>query len=198
MTTFYIVRHGQKESIPVDPALTYIGLKQAENTAEILKEIEFVDIISSPKLRTRQTAQKIASFHPLDVKIDNRLLERLEWKNDETFEEFMYRWNQTDIDRNLKPENGLASSINGQQIKDFLGEVASRADDGNVLLVTHGGTIGDLLRNLFTEDAIEHKINMDSGAKYIDVLECSLTVIQKEGDKYTLTKLIDVSHLQDA
>ncbi len=195
MINFYLIRHGQKEAIPFDPPLTKIGVKQAEITAELLKDIDFKKIIVSPKLRTKQTAEIIAMPHSLEISTDNRLIERLEWESDKSFDEFISEWNKTDIDRSYQPKMGLSSSSNGEQMRRLLNEFSARYGDGNILMVTHGGTIGDLLRNLFTEDVIEHKIDPITGAPHIQISECSLTVIEEVSDKYSLAKINDNSHL---
>lgn len=195
MITFYLVRHGQKEAIPFDPPLTTVGLKQAEVTAEFLKGIQFNEVLASPKIRTKQTAEIIAKPHGLPVNTDIRLIERLEWENDESFDEFIAEWNKTDIDRSYLPRKGMASKTNGERMKELLDELAKKHNDGNILIVSHGGTIGDLLRNLFREEAIEHKTEPNSGAHYIDILECGITTIKKNDNKYELLKIGDISHL---
>lgn len=195
MITFYLVRHGQKEAVPFDPPLTTVGVKQAEVTAELLKDISFKKVVASPKLRTKQTAEIIAKPHSLPVSTDERLIERLEWENDETFDEFIAEWNKTDIDRSYLPKKGMSSNTNGERMKNILDELSEKYKDGNILIVSHGGTIGDLLRNLFTEEAIEHKTEPKSGARYIDILECGVTTIKKNDDKYELLKIGDISHL---
>lgn len=195
MLTFYLIRHGTKEAIPFDPPLTETGIKQAEVTAEYLKGIPFKIVIASPKLRTRQTAQIIAKSHSLSITIDNRLVERLEWENDESFDNFIIEWNKTDLDRKYQPRKGLSSISNGEQMKKFLDELFNEYHDGDILIVTHGGTIGDLLRQLFADEEIIHKTEPISSARYIDVLECSVTTIQKNEDGYKLLNLGDISHL---
>lgn len=195
MTTFYLVRHGQKEAIPFDPPLTTVGEKQAEITAGLLKDIPFKEIIASPKLRTKQTAGIIAKPHSLPINTDERLMERLEWENEDTFAAFIDEWNKTDTDRSYVPKNGISSKANGGRMKDILDGLVNKHKEGNILIVSHGGTIGDLLRNLFTEEAIEHKTKPISGARYIDILECGITTIRKNNDKYELLKIGDISHL---
>lgn len=195
MITFYIVRHGQKEAVPFDPPITIIGEKQAEATAEYLKNTLFKLVLASPKLRTKQTAEIIAKPHFLPVNTDERLIERLEWENDESFDEFITEWNKTDIDRSYLPKKGMSSKVNGEQMKQLLDELSEKHQAGNILLVTHGGTIGDILRNLFTEEAIEHKTEPISGARFIDILECGITTIRKNDDKYELMKIGEISHL---
>lgn len=195
MITFYLVRHGKKEAVPFDPPLTTVGLKQAEVTAEFLKDIQFKEVLASPKTRTKQTAEIIATSHSLPVNTDDRLIERLEWENDESFDEFIAEWNKTDIDRSYLPRKGMASKTNGERMKNLLDELVDKYEEGNILIVSHGGTIGDVLRNLFTEEAIEHKIEPISGARYIDILECGVTTTRKTDDKYELLKIGDISHL---
>lgn len=195
MLNFYLVRHGAKEAVPFDPPLTTVGVKQAEVTAELLMDIDFHEVISSPKLRAKQTAEIIASPHSIKVFTDQRLIERLEWENDESFDEFITEWNKTDIDRSYLPKKGMSSSANGERIRKLLDELSSKHQEGNVLIITHGGSIGDLLRHLFTEEALSHKTEPISGAKYIDILECSVTTIQKNEDSYKLLNLNDISHL---
>ena len=75
MTSIYLVRHGQtawnKEEIfrgRTDIPLDETGLKQAELVGEYFRGIEIGGIYSSPLARAWQTAQKIAQFHPLEVK----------------------------------------------------------------------------------------------------------------------------------
>lgn len=195
MLTFYFIRHGQKETIPFDPPLTELGVKQAETTAEHLKNISFDKIIASPKLRTRQTAEIIAKSHSLQVFSDIRLIERLEWENDESFDKFLTRWNKTDIDRKFQPKKGKSSYSNGQQMRKVIDELSKIYRSGNMLIVTHGGSIGDLLRNLFAEEILNHKTEPISGARYIEILECSITKVQKRDGKYILKRVNDTTHL---
>lgn len=195
MTTFYLVRHGAKENIPFDPSLTVIGIKQAEATAKYLKNITFKAIFASHKLRAKQTAQIIAKEHNISVITDKRLQERMEWEQDKSFDEFIAEWDKTDIDRDYEPKVGSSSKNNGKQIRKVIDELADKYNKGNVLIVTHGGSIGDLLRNIFVKNKFVYKIHTLSGAPYIDILECSVTVIQKKRNKYKLLKVNDVSHL---
>lgn len=195
MMRFYLIRHGLKEAVPFDPPLTTIGLEQAQAASNLLKDIEFQAILASPKKRTRQTAEIIAKPHPVEIIFDNRLVERMEWQNGEAFEDFIKEWNKTDFNRGYVPKNGTASFANGIQMRKLLEELSEKHKEGNILIVTHGGTIADLLRNLFGEENLPHIISTLTNAKYIDIAECSITTIQKTGDTYELLKLGDIAHL---
>jgi len=195
MTTIYLVRHGNKEAVPFDPALTKIGLKQAEVTGEFLKATSFQAIVVSPKTRTQQTARAIALPQTIDFILDSRLTERMEWENNETFDEFINEWSKTDRDRKYQPLVGDSSIKKGEKMKQVIQEYSDKHKDGNILLVTHGGSIGDLLRLLFGEKDTPHVIDPVTGAPHIQIGECSITVIEKDGDEYTLVKINDTSHL---
>jgi len=195
MLTFYFIRHGAKESIPFDPPLTKLGIKQAELTAKYLKNISLKSILASPKLRTRQTARMISKPHLLQFVTDDRLIERLEWESNHTFDEFVAEWIKTDLDRQYKPKKGSSSCGKGEEMGEIIEEISAKYKDGNIAIISHGGAIGDLLRYLFKEEDLVHKVAPLSGCKYIDISECSITVIQKDKDRYKLIKVNDKAHL---
>lgn len=191
---FYLVRHGEKENLPMDPPLTPLGLEQARKTSRHLRNISFKKILSSPKTRTKQTAKIIADEIGAPVIERHEFQERLEWEDNETFDEFLSEWYKTDLDRNYLPKHGRGSIENGKNAKSMLEKLEKEYGDGNVLIVTHGGTIGDLLRNLFKDlPHVPAKLNPE--VKYIKIHECSITVIEKQNDNYKLIQLSDTTHL---
>ena len=73
-TTLYLVRHGQsignslgKMLGHTDIDLTELGYKQADMTAEALRNVEFCAIYSSDLIRAYNTAQASAKLHNLNV-----------------------------------------------------------------------------------------------------------------------------------
>lgn len=71
---FILIRHGLPERIensdgPADPALTEVGHEQANRLARWLATEPIAHIISSPKLRARQTAEPLARELRLQVEI---------------------------------------------------------------------------------------------------------------------------------
>ena len=89
----------------------------------------------------------------------------------------------------------MGSFANGIQMRNLIEELSEKYKEGNILIVTHGGTIADLLRNLFGEENLPHIMSTLTNAKYIDIAECSITTIKKSGNNYELIKLGDISHL---
>lgn len=195
MLTFYFVRHGSKEAIPFDPPLTKVGVKQAEITSDYLKQVFFKAIITSPKLRAKQTAEIIARSHSIPVIVDDRLVERLEWENKETFNEFIKEWSKSDLNREYQTKRGDSSINKGNIMKEAIDELSEKYNDGNILIVTHGGSIGDLLRNLFKREDMPEEIDPITDAPHIKISECSITEIVKEGETYRLIRLNDIYHL---
>ena len=82
MTSIYLVRHGQtawnKEEIfrgRTDVPLNDTGLREAELAGEYFKGLEIDAVYSSPLSRARQTAEKIARVHCLEVNPLNGLID---------------------------------------------------------------------------------------------------------------------------
>ena len=199
MLTFYLIRHGQKEYLNGDPALTSLGQKQAEFTAAYLKGIPFKKIIASPRKRTVQTAEIIAQYTGIPVITDDRLRERMDWGEvpGETFDVFLAEWEKTDKDRNYVPTHGDSSKNAGERVRQVIEEVAREVTEGNVLIVTHGGVIGDFLRNIFSDAELPLKTGENIDIRYLDILECSITIVKKEEEQYSLEIVNSIDHLPE-
>ena len=82
MTKMIFVRHGQSEANlaeifagHTDIPLTDLGKRQAENTAQFLKDYPIDVIYSSDLLRAMQTAEPTARMHGMEILPDERLRE---------------------------------------------------------------------------------------------------------------------------
>lgn len=197
MITFYLIRHGAKEQIHGDPTLTEVGIKQAEITGTYLSDKNINLIISSPLKRTLQTASLINERLQVPLSTDTRLTERMNWgdKKDETFAEFIEEWQKTDSDRNYKPSHVKSSSENGNGLRSLVDELSLKNESATILIVTHGGTIGDFLRNEFNENELELAVNSKFQTRYVDISECSITIVEKEKNKYRLKEFGSTHHL---
>jgi broad specificity phosphatase PhoE len=89
-TTLYLVRHGQSIGNltnrllgQTDLDLTELGYKQAEMTAEALRDVDFCAIYSSDLLRAKNTAEFSARIHNLELHLDENLRELYigDWEN---------------------------------------------------------------------------------------------------------------------
>lgn len=197
-TTIYFIRHGQKENLSGDPTITSLGIKQAQTTAKYFSDFKITSIYASPYRRTVQTAQIIAKQFDLPVNTDYQLKERLNWgdRKNESFAAFWNEWQKTDLDRSYRPTYGKSSFQTGEEVKHFIDNLPGLKENQSIIIVTHGGTIGDFLRVVFSEEKLPHLTNKESGAKYLDILECSITEIEVDNKQYSLKKTNFTDHLK--
>lgn len=201
MTMFYLIRHGQKQNRVEDKLLSEEGVRQAEITGTYLNKLTISSLYASPLKRTQQTAEIIAKYINLPIITDERLRERINFgeRLGETFEEFLNEWNKTQQDRDYHPTHGDSSIQTGQRMRAVLGEIHA---EGIVVIVTHGGAIGDFLMNIFPAEQLPISPDPDSGAPYVEIKECSITEVEKDlpagrhgGGTFILKKVNDTSHL---
>lgn len=197
MNTFYLVRHGDKEKIKGDVKLTKKGISQALKTGLYLKDENIHIIFSSTYRRTRETSLYINKSLNCEIIFDKRLRERMNWgeiKN-QTFEEFIKEWEYSNNNRDYKPTVGLSSLESSKNAIGLIVEINKKYKDKNILLITHGGVIGDILRSLFTVNELnKHKPNfVNELDKTIKV--CSITKFSLNGITFELLELALTKHL---
>lgn len=141
----YFARHGQSEANAkgsgIDPAvfldgpLTDLGIQQANELADELKDIEFDIVISSPLQRAYQTAEIVNQYHDLAIEIDGA------WREREAgiFADINAWAELFDFDKNPQPENvePLAGFL--QRIYDAVDELKQEYGDSTVFMASHGG-----------------------------------------------------------
>jgi len=140
----YIVRHGQipnnalrRHTHPYED-LTELGIKQAEELKEKIKDIKFDIIYVSPYLRARHTAD-IINVNNINMIIDERLSERscgnLSGQPLEGDEDRIDYWDYFSI-----KEHGNAENIRTffEKVYNFLDELKTK-DYESVLIVSHSG-----------------------------------------------------------
>lgn len=139
----YIVRHGEvphnalKQYNIIDEDLTEVGIKQAEELREEIKEINFDIIISSPLIRAKHTAE-IINRNNNPIIYDDRIKERscgdLSGKPLTVTNRDEY-WNY-----NTTIQYGTSENIRTffERIYDFLDELKTK-EYNSVLIVAHSG-----------------------------------------------------------
>ena len=134
----YVTRHGQtdwnvqgKTQGRADIELNEVGIKQAKQTKEELKNIDIDLIICSPLKRAKKTAEIINEGRNIPI-IFERNFGEFEGEKIK-FDEF---W-----DYNAHPRYQRAETIQEiiSRISNFLDKIKEEYKDKNVLLVTHGG-----------------------------------------------------------
>lgn len=145
----YVVRHGQTDwniqgriQGSTDIELNSTGINQAKQTAELLKNINFKVIYSSPLKRTVDTAKMINEYHNINIITDNRIIERNFGDFEGTQNVLTDISDYLDFDKNLSTNNVETIQELFERIEDFLLDIYNtyKNTDDNILIVTHGGT----------------------------------------------------------
>ena len=147
----YIVRHGQtdynvmgKYGGRTDIPLNEKGIEQAHELHEILKEIKFDLVFSSPLQRTLKTAKIICDN---EIIKDERIIERyngdLEGKSEDEVDELP---NFNDPNETRYNIENIVDFRN--RIYDFLKDIKEKYRGKNILIVTHAG-VGIYVRCFF-------------------------------------------------
>jgi broad specificity phosphatase PhoE len=176
MLTLYIVRHGETDwnkegriQGRLNSNLTEKGRQNAQLLGERLKEIDFAKIISSPSGRTIETTELIRGERNVLVQPNKKIMEmdlgpwqgllKSEIKEQyyDVYECFM---NRPDLYQNEDAESFIDFY---KRAEDFLHELKSSKQTGNLLIVTHGLFIKALflaikgieIKDFWTEPTVE-------------------------------------------
>ena len=171
----YIVRHGQvshnalEQYNTEDEDLTDLGIKQAEELREKIKNIHFDIIISSPLKRTTHTA-KIINVNKNQIIYDDRIRERdcgdlsgkpLAVTNREEY------WNY-----NTQIQYGTSENIKFffKRVCEFLNDLKKQKYD-SVLIVAHSG-VSKAFSYYF--EGIQNGLFLNRGLKNCEIKEYNL------------------------
>lgn len=142
-----VIRHGRTEANAsglllghLDPILDATGLAQAGAVGKRLSGAGPVDlIVSSPLRRTMQTAESIAAACGVEVTADERFIELDygEWDGRPLTEVTVAQWTAWRSDVDFAPPGGESLGALGVRVRDALDDVAERAREQHVVVVTH-------------------------------------------------------------
>ena len=201
MIRFWIVQHGDKvvsDPPESDPGLTERGRRRARLTGEYLATEGIAHLYSSPLRRAQETAEIVGVALSLDVRVDDRVRERMNWGDGGVFpalDDFLAEWRRATEDRDYRPPYGDSSRAAGERFAVFLAEVTEIVSDGaSVGVVSHGGVTVDLVRTLCGDERV-----MEANAAAIDrgLPSCGISRLEWDGKGYHLLTLGDTAHLED-
>ena len=136
----YVIRHCSAEGQAPDADLTADGVVQAENLVKLFEEVEVDQIISSPFVRARRSAEPLAEAKSIHIEQDSRLSERVLSSHD--LKDWLVKLEKTYSDFHLKYEGGESSS----EAMVRIGNVVDGLEAGSrTVLVTHGNLMALLL-----------------------------------------------------
>lgn len=143
----YVIRHGQTDTNISnringlnDDDINTEGIKQCVNAIDEIEEIDAEEIICSPLLRTRHTAD-IINVNNLPISYDERLAERdagiLTGEPISSIN--LDEWWRIDTSENFENAETVRTMMG--RVYEFLDEIKEKYKNKNLLLVTHGGVI---------------------------------------------------------
>lgn len=182
-----LLRHGETDHNKsglsqcgdIDTIMNEQGVKQSELTGKFLnKNYNINRIYSSTLIRARQTASIISDI--IGLNSDNI---NYKSKLKESSKKILEQVNIT------KEES---KKIVGQRARLVFDEIIEENINNNsdILIVSHGAVIKNLIKNLFDLREISQNVISDVG-------NCTLTVINIDNKKLDLKLSYDNSHLQD-
>ncbi len=197
MTIFYLIRHGEKEEMIGDAALSLVGRMQAHVTARHLQHRPINSVYTSPLRRAEETAVYIASVHGLPLVEDARLRERANWGDlpGQSFMDFVAMWERSTHDSEYIPPAGDSARQAGERMELFLQETAHKHQRHEIVVVAHGGIIADFLAHTIPPEQLEqwHPKFLAMQSRLIP--ECSITMVRYYGAQFILEQFARVEHL---
>ncbi|MEG1413109.1 MAG: alpha-ribazole phosphatase [Acidaminococcaceae bacterium] len=200
MKNIYLIRHGQTAANKIfrfqghaDNPLNQEGLEQAAQLGEYLQNLPLSAIYASDLTRAVQTATPLAKVHKLPITTVPALREINfgQWEG-KTYEEIKALWPQEIEEFFRKPSSvqivgGESFSTVQQRAWQALTEIiATQAEDTNIAIVSHGGTIRTLVcAVLHLELNYLWKINVNNvGVSCLKQWENNLAVQYLNNDSY--------------
>lgn len=201
-TGIILIRHGETDwndqgriqgHLPVP--LNARGMAQAEALAARLRDDSFDAVYSSDLLRARQTAEAIARISGHEIRLDERLREwdlgmlsgmlRTEAERDHPHIARIYRDYLVD---EIIPR-GESIRQRYERITAAVSDIAARHRGESVLIVSHGGPLGDCYHRAVGKE-VEERIR-------IDLFNASINSIRIDGNDWTLESWAQIEHLAD-
>jgi broad specificity phosphatase PhoE len=190
----YLIRHGQttgdvedRYGGSYDDELTEKGKGQAQELANKLSDSGIEVLYCSPLKRALQTAEILKNKLGCEIKIIDNLKERN--KNGilsgMTKTEAMAK--SPELVQKLKDYRNQIDGAESQEdfverIKTAIGEITSIENYSKIGIVTHGGPIWAVFRDIMNDNGI------------IEVKDCGYAVLNKKDQKLTLEKLHGIEY----
>lgn len=162
MTLLHLIRHARSTwntegrlQGQADPPLDDIGQQQVRALVEFLKDEPFQAVYSSPLTRARLTAEALAAARGLPVQFDARLMERHlgDWTglngDDARARIAAFSENPGGDWRVIGPPGGEGEAALMARAAAALADIIAAHPEGQVAVVSHGGTLRAYLLHLF-------------------------------------------------
>jgi broad specificity phosphatase PhoE len=203
-TTLYLLRHGATEANQADPPrlqgrrynppLTRLGIRQAEATRDFLA-VRPIDLCyCSPLLRAVQTATIVAAPHGISPQTLDALTEcdigrweGLDWQS--------IRYLDAEAYHRFMSNPATTPYPGGESFRDVYLRVAKAMEK---LLHEHAGrSILVVSHHIVTRTYLAGLLGLPlEQARQVSLDNCGISVVQREGERTTVTTLNAAFHLQ--
>jgi broad specificity phosphatase PhoE len=204
MTRLILVRHGETEANvsqiwhgALDAPLTPQGEAQvaavSARLAALHAETPIEHFYVSPLSRARITAQAIADAIGLEPEIEEGLQEMSigDWEG-RTFAHLRdvdRLWERWKADPSFAPPNGESPLLFTTRVPGTFQKLVEAHPGETILVVSHGGVISNLLAQWLGKGPHDWQ--------RWDPANCSITILDQQGDGWQAYCLNDIDHLQD-
>jgi 2,3-bisphosphoglycerate-dependent phosphoglycerate mutase len=202
-TELFLVRHGESAAVVPgvavpqvdghdDPALAPEGRQQAERVGERLADQQIDAIYVTPLRRTHETAAPLAARLALTpvVEPDLREVNLGEWEGGGFRRHVaeghpvalrMFTEQRWDVIPGAEPTEAF-----GARLRAGLERIVAAHPDQRVVVVAHGGVIGELVRQA---------VDGGQGFAFVGADNGSITHLVVHGDRWTVRRFNDTAHL---
>ncbi|KAG6880254.1 hypothetical protein C0992_001822 [Termitomyces sp. T32_za158] len=200
----YIVRHGETQENrdgivqgQLDTALNAVGLEQARMVGEKLRSIPFKIAFTSDLSRAVQTAETILAHHP-DVKLQKKIELRERFMGMLQGKTYTTKLQAATVDKTFEPGALFAARAETWWLKDIVtGTTAlpSTTNPYHILVVSHGGFIGTLMRSLIHS----RRVSCAPGVVVQRCMNTSVTIVDVNHTGLgVIVQWADTSHLKES
>ncbi|MFZ3579331.1 histidine phosphatase family protein [Virgibacillus sp. DJP39] len=167
MKRIFLVRHCLAEGQHKDSPLTTIGMRQAILLSQFFdkQEIVFDGVISSPYLRAIESIKPFAESNKLEIKIDNRLQERI--LSNEPVDDWLEVLEQSFTELDFKLPGGESANDAIKRSNEVFESIEANTDMNNVILVSHGNLISLMLKRYDQSIGFDEWKNLNNPDVYL-------------------------------
>ncbi len=195
-TQLFVVRHGEAQSnvsgiinsdITKEFHLTDDGIAQARSIGKKLKDKKIDVVISSPFIRTRETANEISQhIGNLEITFDERLVEHNHGSYDGTdLKEFIATVKDNQVWYDTVFGDGESFRHVEKRVEKVINDISKKYPGKRVLIVTHGNVIRAIKRYI---ERCSVDATREFRAKHGEVYEYSLGALPIRGSELDLHK----------
>lgn len=152
----------------VDVHLSEEGIIQANNLAELLKDVNYDVVYISELPRTRQTAEIINKYHNKDLLVDARINDNKTGYESKSVDEWLSAINSADDKYSAKFNDGESLNEATARARAFIDDLREK-DYETVLVATHGfmtQAIFGYLENQPLDEAMNFNLTQGTYAEF--------------------------------